>query len=52
MKRGLKAGKNFAGFFCVLLQILKKFGILNMYEEKQAERNPQKKLETKKIWHN
>lgn len=46
----LTAGKNFAGwFFCVLLQIPEKFGILNMYEKKQTKRNSQKRLEIKKI---
>lgn len=39
------AGKNFAGFFCVLLQILKKFGILNIWEQKTYEKKSAKKIE-------
>lgn len=52
MKRVLKAGKFLPAFFFVSVQILKKFSILNMYKKKHMERNPQKKLGMKKIWHN
>ena len=51
MKRVFKAVKFLPAVF-VSVQILKKFSILNMYKKKHMERNPQKKLEMKKIWHN
>ena len=52
MKRGLKAGKFLPAVFFVSVQIPEKFGILNIREQKYTERNPQKKLGMKKIWHN
>lgn len=51
MKRVLKTGKFLPAFFVVVMTS-GGFGILNMCNKKYTKRNPQKKLETKKIWHN
>lgn len=49
----LTASKKFCRlFFCVSVQILKKFSILNIETKKHTKRNSQKKFGTKKIWHN